>query len=112
MTEEHRRSREIIFSRIEAHPGISNQELSALLGWTINRVTPRTRELLDEGQINLHVPRNTAELARQYIAISLMYGDLYRKAEALAYEIGEGTDTKAKLKEIIDKHNRRMEGRA
>lgn len=65
-----------------------------------------------EGQINIHVPRNTAELARQYIAVSLLYGDLYRKAEALAYEIGEGTDTKAKLKEIIDKHNRRMEGRA
>ena len=51
MTEEHRRSREVIFSRIEAHPGISNQELSAILGWTINRVTPRTRELLDEGRI-------------------------------------------------------------
>ena len=44
-------SREIIFSRIEKHPGISNQELSALLGWTINRVTPRTRELLDDGRI-------------------------------------------------------------
>ena len=48
MTDEHRRNREVIFSRIEAHPGISNQELSAILGWTINRVTPRTRELLDE----------------------------------------------------------------
>lgn len=53
MTEEHRRSREVIFSRIEAHPGISNQELSAILGWTINRVTPRTRELLDEGRIKI-----------------------------------------------------------
>ena len=53
MTDEHRRSREIIFSRIEAHPGISNQELSAILGWTINRVTPRTRELLDEGRIKV-----------------------------------------------------------
>ena len=53
MTEEHRRSREVIFSRIEAHPGISNQELSAILGWTINRVTPRTRELLDEGRIKV-----------------------------------------------------------
>ena len=49
--ESHAGSREIIFSRIEKHPGISNQELSALLGWTINRVTPRTRELLDEGRI-------------------------------------------------------------
>ena len=48
--EAHAGSREIIFSRIEKHPGISNQELSALLGWTINRVTPRTRELLDEGR--------------------------------------------------------------
>lgn len=163
MTDEHRRNREVILSRIEAHPGISNQELSAILGWTINRVTPRTVTLTDEcndpdrgpaplldypgygegteiysrwtvkeiieqavsrsfllriwdgeppeGQINIHVPRNTAELARQYIAISLLYGDLYRKAEALAHEIGEGTDTKEKLKEIIDKHNRRMEGR-
>ena len=53
MTEEHRRSREVIFSRIEAHPGISNQELSAILGWTINRVTSRTRELLDEGRIKI-----------------------------------------------------------
>ena len=49
--EAHAGSREIIFSRIEKHPGISNQELSALLGWTINRITPRTRELLDEGRI-------------------------------------------------------------
>ena len=65
-----------------------------------------------EGTINMHVPRNPDELARQYIAVSLMYGDLYRKVEALAYEIGEGTDTKERLKEIIDKHNRRMEGRA
>ena len=53
MTDEHRRSREVILSRIEAHPGISNQELSAILGWTINRVTPRTRELLDEGRIKV-----------------------------------------------------------
>lgn len=44
-------SRERIFSSIEKNPGISNQELSALLGWTINRVTPRTRELLDDGRI-------------------------------------------------------------
>jgi len=53
MTDEHRRNREVILSRIEAHPGISNQELSAILGWTINRVTPRTRELLDEGRIKV-----------------------------------------------------------
>ena len=53
MTDEHRRNREVIFSLIEAHPGISNQELSAILGWTINRVTPRTRELLDEGRIKV-----------------------------------------------------------
>jgi len=49
--EGHTLSRERIFSSIEKHPGISNQELSALLGWTINRVTPRTRELLDDGRI-------------------------------------------------------------
>jgi len=53
MTDEHRKNRGVIFSRIEAHPGISNQELSSILGWTINRVTPRTRELLDEGRIKV-----------------------------------------------------------
>ena len=53
MTDEHRRSREIIFSRIEAHPGISNQELSAILGWTINRVTPRTRATVAESALDI-----------------------------------------------------------
>ena len=65
-----------------------------------------------EGTINIHVPRNTAELARHYIAVSLLYGDLYRKAEALAYEIGEGADIREELRAIIDRHNRLMEGRA
>lgn len=65
-----------------------------------------------EGTINIHVPRNTAELARHYIAVSLLYGDLYRKAEALAHRIGEGTGAIEELKEIIDRHNALMEGRA
>ena len=51
--EAHTLSREVVYSRIEKNPGISNQELSMMLGWTINRITPRTRELLDEGRIKV-----------------------------------------------------------
>lgn len=90
--------------------------------WTVKEITEQvvSRSFLlriwdgepPEGTINMHVPRDTAELARHYIAVSLMYGDLYRKVEALAHEIGEDTGTRERLKEIIDKHNRRMEGRA
>lgn len=89
--------------------------------WTVKEITEQvvSRSYLlriwdgepPEGTINMHVPRDTAELARHYIAVSLLYGDLYRKVEALAHEIGEDTGTREKLKEIIDKHNRRMEGR-
>ena len=51
MKDTHVLSRAIVLDRIEKHPGVSNQELSAMLGWTINRVTPRVKELLDAGQI-------------------------------------------------------------
>ena len=89
--------------------------------WTVKEITELvvSRSFLlriwdsepPEGTINIHVPRNTAELACQFIAVSLLYGDLYRKVDALAHEVGEGTDAREGLKEILDKHNRRMEGR-
>ena len=87
--------------------------------WTVKEIKERvvSRSFLlriwdgepPEGMINIHVPKDHAELARHYIAVSLLYGDLYRKVEALAH--GEGTDTREELKETIDSHNRLMEGR-
>lgn len=42
-----------VYGIIKMHPGITNQGIAAELGWTINRVTPRTKELLDEKLIRV-----------------------------------------------------------
>jgi len=49
----HQHTREEVYRRIAAHPGVNNTDISVMLGWTINRVTPRVRELLDEGRIEV-----------------------------------------------------------
>lgn len=53
MKDTHATTREKVFEKIAAHPGVNNTDISVLLGWTINRVTPRTRELLDLGRIQV-----------------------------------------------------------
>ena len=53
MKDTHQLSREIVYDRIRKNPGVSNQDLERMLGWTINRITPRTKELLDAGLIEV-----------------------------------------------------------
>ena len=43
----------IVYNTIARHPGSTNQDLAAILGWSINRITPRVRELLDAGAIQV-----------------------------------------------------------
>lgn len=50
---DHVATREIVYQRIARHPGVNNEDISVSLGWTINRVTPRVRELLDAGRIEV-----------------------------------------------------------
>lgn len=46
-------ARETVYRRIAMNPGVNNTDISVMLGWTINRVTPRVRELLDQGRIEV-----------------------------------------------------------
>ena len=40
---------EEVYNAIIDNPGVSNHELAQHLGWEINRVTPRVKELRDKG---------------------------------------------------------------
>jgi chromosome segregation and condensation protein ScpB len=44
-------ARDKVFSCICANQGVTRQQLAIILGWPINRVTGRVKELLDAGQI-------------------------------------------------------------
>ena len=57
-----------VYRTIERHPGSSNQDLAAILGWSINRITPRVRELLDAGAIQVSGYKKTifGRTARTY----------------------------------------------
>lgn len=54
---EHRQ--DTVYNTIARHPGSSNQDLAVILGWSINRITPRTRELLDAGMIQVTGTKKT-----------------------------------------------------
>lgn len=43
--------RDIVLRTIKARPGASNADLGRILGWEINRITPRTNELMKLGLI-------------------------------------------------------------
>lgn len=45
------RSQAACLALIKKYPFISNRDIAKLLGWDINRVTPRTKELMDGGEI-------------------------------------------------------------
>jgi DNA-binding MarR family transcriptional regulator len=40
-----------VLSMINKHPKSSRRELASLLGWSINRVTPRVKELLEMNKL-------------------------------------------------------------
>jgi len=42
---------ETVYNTITEHPDSCNHELAKLLGWEINRVTPRVKELRDKGLV-------------------------------------------------------------
>ena len=42
---------ETVYTMIEQNPNCCNHDLSSLIGWEINRVTPRVKELRDKGLI-------------------------------------------------------------
>lgn len=44
---------EKVYNVIISHPGMSNHDIARYLGWEINRVTPRVKELRDKG-ITIH----------------------------------------------------------
>ena len=43
----------IVLAAIKQHPLSSNEDIAAVLGWTINRVTPRTNELRAAGLVRI-----------------------------------------------------------
>lgn len=43
------RKQQIVFDVIRSREGISNNEIAKILGWPINTVTPRTKELRSKG---------------------------------------------------------------
>ena len=60
---------------LEKHPGSSNADLAADLGWTINRVTPRSKELRDLGLVKvggLKVNRSTNRREQWMVATETM----------------------------------------
>ncbi len=42
---------EKVFSLLQEHRALCNQQIAKLLGWEINRVTPRVQELRDMGLV-------------------------------------------------------------
>lgn len=40
-----------VYEAIQSNPGFSNHNLAFHLGWEINRVTPRVKELRDKGLV-------------------------------------------------------------
>ena len=42
---------EIVYNTIMDHPNSCNHELAKILGWEINRITPRVKELRDKGLV-------------------------------------------------------------
>ena len=44
---------ETVYNTIIGHPGMSNHDIARYLGWEINRVTPRVKELRDKGLVIL-----------------------------------------------------------
>jgi len=42
---------ETVYNCIIEHPGMSNHDIARYLGWEINRVTPRVKELRDKGLV-------------------------------------------------------------
>ena len=40
-----------VFSLLQEHRALCNQQIAKLLGWEINRVTPRVQELREQGLV-------------------------------------------------------------
>jgi predicted transcriptional regulator len=41
----------IVYDTIKNHPYVSNEDISNILGWRINTVTPRVKELREYGSV-------------------------------------------------------------
>ena len=42
---------QIVFDQLQVSGGCTNEKLSNLLGWSINRITGRTKSLVDKGLV-------------------------------------------------------------
>ena len=42
---------QIVYTIIQKNPGLCNHEIAKKLGWEINRVTPRVKELREKGLV-------------------------------------------------------------
>lgn len=57
---------EKVYNVIQAHPGMSNHDIARYLGWEINRVTPRVKELRDKG-IMIHSHTKMDHITKQKV---------------------------------------------
>ena len=60
-----------VFEQEKSRHDITNAELSSLLGWEINRVTPRTNELVKKGVLRESQKRKCTRTGRTAIAWQL-----------------------------------------
>ena len=59
---------ETVYNTIIEHPGMSNHDIARYLGWEINRVTPRVKELRDKGLVILSHHKEDDITKRKVIA--------------------------------------------